>query len=148
MTSDQDRDSGGSIKKRTITLACVLLFVGVGIASGQAPAKPGPEHEALGIWVGTWKAEGKNVAGDAIGKTSSEITCEWFAGRFQVVCRVKETDPLGSFTFEAVLAYSPVEGVPLETPGTKGKWMGVSVRQGAEWSIVASQSMVPLPPPT
>lgn len=70
--------------KRAMVLASVLLFVGVGLAYSQEPAKPGPEHEALGYWVGTWKWESENKLTAA--KYSGGTTCEWFAGNFQVVC--------------------------------------------------------------
>ncbi len=74
--------------------------------SEQAP-KPGPEVQKLAYYVGTWKGEGEAKASPfgSAGKLSSNQTCEWFAGEFQVVCRGEETGPSGKRTFLNIIAY-------------------------------------------
>lgn len=82
--------------KRVIAVVCALLLVGVGVAYGQATPKPRPEHEALGAFVGTLSEQGEQFAGYAVGKFSHEASCEWFQGKFAVICRIKRTDVLGT----------------------------------------------------
>lgn len=75
-------------------------------AAAQQP-KPGPEVEKLSYYVGTWKGEGETKGGPfgPAGKLSSSISCEKFAGSFQVVCRGEERGPTGKRTFLNILAY-------------------------------------------
>ena len=77
-----------------------------GVATAQQP-KPGPELEKLNYYVGTWKGEGETKGGPfgPAGKLSSSISCEKFAGGFQVVCRGEERGPTGKRTFLNILAY-------------------------------------------
>src|SRR5581483_5339397 len=76
-----------------------------GVATAQP--KPGPELEKLNYYVGTWKGEGETKGGPfgPAGKLSSSISCEKFAGGFQVVCRGEERGPTGKRTFLNILAY-------------------------------------------
>ena len=74
----------------------------------QAP-KPGPEVQALGYYVGSWTGHGETKGGPfgAAGKLSSKMTCTWFDGRFQVICRGEETGPSGTRGFLNILSYDP-----------------------------------------
>jgi hypothetical protein len=60
--------------------------------------KPAPEIQKLGCYVGSWEGHGETKAGPfgPAGKLSSEQTCEWFKGDFQVVCRGEEHGPTGT----------------------------------------------------
>lgn len=76
--------------------------------SAQTPTqKPGAEHARMAAFEGQWTYKGEAKAsplgpGGAI--TGSE-TCEWFEGRFQLVCRQKGTGPKGPGTGMSVMGY-------------------------------------------
>ena len=65
-------------------------------AAAQAAPQPSPEHQRLGYFVGRWKAEGEIKASPmgAGGKMTSTDNCEWFEGRFSVVCRSEGQGPV------------------------------------------------------
>lgn len=73
----------------------------------QTPPKPGPEVQNLGYYVGSWKGEGETKGGPfgPAGKLSSKMTCDWFTGGFQVVCRGEEMGPTGKREFLNLLSY-------------------------------------------
>jgi hypothetical protein len=83
--------------------SCLVL----GQAQTEQTPKPGPEVLKLGYYVGTWKGEGETKEGPlgTAGKLSSSMTCEWFTGGFQVVCRGEETGPTGKRAFLNLLSY-------------------------------------------
>ncbi len=91
--------------------ACLVAVVLAAFALAQAPAapKPGPEVQKLGYFVGQWKFEGDSKASafGPAGKYSGTETCEWFGGRFQVVCHSQSTGPMGKMTGLSVFAYDP-----------------------------------------
>lgn len=95
---------------KTLISAPVFLSLAC-LAFGQAPTeqtpKPGPEVQKLGYYLGTWKGEGetKDRPFGPAGKLSSSMTCEWFTGGFQVVCRGEETGPTGKRAFLNILSY-------------------------------------------
>jgi hypothetical protein len=95
--------------------AAVVLAVAPRIAGGQAPqaSKPGPEHKRLGYFVGKWKAEGEVKPGPMGpgGKMISNDTCEWFEGKFSVVCRYEGSGPMGPNKGLGILGYSTEEKV-------------------------------------
>lgn len=107
-------------KKRLEALArraCVVVAV-VGFqiaAAAQAPQapKPGPEHQRLGYFVGKWTSEGEmkpSPMGPG-GKMTSTDTCEWFEGRFAVICHSEGKTPMGASKSVGILSYSPEEKV-------------------------------------
>lgn len=84
-------------------------------ASAQAPTppKPGPEHQRLAYFVGTWTGAGEmkpSPMGPG-GKMTGKSTCEWFDGRFAVICRGSGQSPMGNSKDVAILSYSPEEKV-------------------------------------
>ena len=96
--------------------ACILLSIaGVQFVAAQAPpaTKPGPEHARLGYFVGKWTAEGEMKPGPMGpgGKMTSTDTCEWFEGRFSVICRSEGKTPMGPSKSIGILGYSPEEKV-------------------------------------
>lgn len=95
-------------------VAVVLAGLGVAAATQAPPAsKPGPEHQRLAHFVGNWTAEGKIEPGPMGpgGKMTSTETCEWFDGRFAVICRAEGTGPMGPNKSIGILTYSPEEKV-------------------------------------
>ena len=91
--------------------AAVILLSAPSLALAQPQAeqtpKPGPEVQKLGYYVGSWEGHGETKAGPfgEAGKLSSKMTCEWFAGGFQVVCRGEETGPSGTRGFLNIKSY-------------------------------------------
>ena len=87
----------------------VLLLFAPCLAYAQADQmqKPGPEIQKLGYYVGTWKGEGETKGGPfgKAGKLSSNMTCNWFAGGFHLVCQGDETGPSGTRAFYAITSY-------------------------------------------
>lgn len=89
--------------------AVVLLTFAPCLAFGQTQKDhgPSPEIQKLGYYVGTWKGRGETKGGPfgPAGKLSSEQTCNWFAGRFHIVCRGEETGPTGKREFLNIIGY-------------------------------------------
>lgn len=90
----------------------VVSAAGLQFAAAQAP-KPSPEHARLGYFVGKWNAEGDIKPGPmgAGGKMKSTDDCEWFEGRFSVICRSEGTGPWGPTKNIGILGYSTEEKV-------------------------------------
>jgi hypothetical protein len=99
---------------RTWTAACLasLLLPMLALAADAPKApKPGPEHQKLGFFVGKWKGEGVMHENPFMpgGKFSSSDTCEWFEGKFAVVCRATGKGPMGPTRMLGIMSYSPEE---------------------------------------
>jgi hypothetical protein len=97
-----------------VQLPIALAFLSASLAA-QAPQapKPGPEHEKLGYFVGKWTSEGEmkpSPFGPA-GKMTMTETCEWFEGRFVVLCRSEGKGPMGAVKGVGIMSYSPEEKV-------------------------------------
>lgn len=86
-------------------------------ARAEAPKapKPGPEHQRLGFFVGKWKTEGATNENPFMpaGKMTSTDTCEWFEGKFAVVCRTRGKGPMGPTRGLGLMGYSSEEKVYL-----------------------------------
>lgn len=78
--------------------------------SAQAPTQqPGAEHARMAAFEGQWTYKGEartSPLGPGGPVTNAEI-CEWFEGRFQLVCRQKGTGPRGPSTGLSVMGYDP-----------------------------------------
>jgi hypothetical protein len=98
-----------SMKALLIAAAILLSAPSLAFAQPQADQtpKPGPEVQKLDYYVGTWEGHGETKAGPfgEAGKLSSKMTCDWFAGGFQIVCKGEETGPSGKRGFLNLLAY-------------------------------------------
>jgi hypothetical protein len=95
-------------------LVTFVLAAGVAAAqpAGEAPG-PGPEHQKLGYFVGSWTSEGELKPNPFMpgGKYSSKDRCEWFEGGFAVVCHSEGSGPMGQTKGLGILGYSAEEGV-------------------------------------
>jgi hypothetical protein len=101
------------MRSHILTLS-VGVLAAMNVALAQTPPaapKPGPEHKAMSYFAGAWTTEGEMKPGPfgPGGKMTSQDTCEWFAGGFQIVCRGTGKTPSGSMTSLGVLAYDPAE---------------------------------------
>jgi len=98
--------------KRTVLVVGLMFLLFAIAAQAQAPAaKPGAEHEKLGVFVGSWKWQGAygasplGPAGNVVGTSE----CTWFEGGFQVVCQGTEKDSEGSYKFMRIRGWNPQE---------------------------------------
>ncbi len=100
----------------SLLIACTAVWAaGLQMAAAQAPQapKPGPEHARLGYFVGKWTSEGEMKPGPMGpgGKMTSSDECQWFEGRFSVICRSEGTTPMGPTKNIGILSYSTEEKV-------------------------------------
>jgi hypothetical protein len=100
---------------RTLAASAALTIAAFPLAEaqGQQPAKPGPEHQRLAYFVGNWKAEGEIKPGPMGpgGKMTSTDDCQWFEGRYSVICRSEATTPMGATKSIGILGYNTEEKV-------------------------------------
>jgi hypothetical protein len=92
---------------RWIAVALAVALAPVALAADKAPV-PGPETQKLGFFVGKWKTSGevKETPFMPAGKYSGQETCEWFPGRWSVVCRSKGKGPMGPAEGLGIMTWS------------------------------------------
>ena len=95
---------------------CALVSVFASQFAAAAPPempKPGPEHQRLGYFVGQWKSEGEMKPSEMGpgGKVTSTDKCEWFEGRYAVVCHSQGQCPMGATKSLGISSYSAEEKV-------------------------------------
>lgn len=75
--------------------------------------KPGPEHQRLAHFVGTWSGEGNMMPGPfgPGGKSSWTSKCEWFEGKYAVVCHSEGNGPMGPSKGIGISTWDPAEKV-------------------------------------
>ena len=96
--------------KRLVVVVLLALTVPCLVLAQTAPAKPGPEHKKLGIWVGNWTYEGEAKAtplGPA-GKVTGTYTTRPVLGGFFVEFSGQEKGPGGAFEWVEIDGYDPV----------------------------------------
>jgi pimeloyl-ACP methyl ester carboxylesterase len=87
------------------------VLLAAGLVCAEVPT-PGPEHEELGYWVGTWKVDVENKE-SALGPAGKELwtfTFEWFPGRFHVVFRSELSGSNGKTGDLALFGYDGEAG--------------------------------------
>ena len=100
------------VQQILIGCAISLAVSGLTLAADAPPApKPGPEHQKLGYFVGKWTSKGEMKASPygPGGKMMSTDKCEWFDGKFAVICRGTGTGPTGPSKSLGILGYSAEE---------------------------------------
>ena len=134
--------------KRPLALACAIILC-LTVAAAQAPEmpKPGPEHEKLGFFVGQWRGEGtmsESPFGPG-GKITSSDTCEWFEGKFAVVCHSTGKGPMGPMKSLGIIGYNPMEKVYIYYGLDSSGQMMMSVPRGTidgdTWSYTDESKM-------
>ena len=98
-----------SVVRRFAVISLALAVAWFTLASAQEAPKPGPEHERLAYWVGNWtsEAEIKDNPMMPAGKITSSERCEWFEGKFAVVCLSEAQGPIGPVKGIGIMSYSP-----------------------------------------
>jgi hypothetical protein len=102
------------MQERAAALGAVVL-IGLATAAGLAAQAAGPtaQHQELAYFVGRWAGEGEMKAGPfgPGGKMTTKDTCDWFEGRYSVVCRTEGTGPMGATKSIGIMGYSAEEKV-------------------------------------
>jgi len=90
-----------------IVLAAAGLIVMVRAQAPSGPPKPGPEYEKLAYFVGKWSTEGeaKPTSFGPGGKYTATETCDWFTGKFAVVCHTEGIMMGGAYKDMNILSY-------------------------------------------
>ena len=100
-------------RTKWLTFCGALSLVGLQAAIAQQPAapKPGPETQRLKYFVGHWTTEGEMKPGPMGpgGKFTQSSKCDWFEGRFTVVCNTEGKTPMGPSKGIDILSYSSEE---------------------------------------
>lgn len=92
---------------RRIAIAVAGLAT-ASLALAEGPPAPDAGHQKLGYFVGTWSSEAQlaeSPFGPA-GKFVSKGVCDWFDGKFAVVCRTEGKGPAGPVKGIGILGYS------------------------------------------
>jgi hypothetical protein len=94
---------------------CASLLSGfsVVLAEGEGMPEPTPKHRKLGYFVGEWTGEAQLMENPFMpaGKFSSTSRCDWFEGRFAVVCKGTGEGPMGPTADLGIMGYSMEEQV-------------------------------------
>ena len=103
------------MKRTTVLLAVCTMFLATSLRAQapQGPPKPGPEVSKLTYNVGTWKLEGEAKPFGPMpgGKFSSLEKCEWYSGKFFVMCHSDVTGTMGPAKSVSFLGYDPNDKV-------------------------------------
>jgi uncharacterized protein DUF1579 len=81
--------------------AVVLLTVGLTSVPSAQRGGPGPEHARLDAFAGRWTIDGESE-GEKYTLTES---CEWFAGRYHLICRREGKGPLGTIAGQSIMTW-------------------------------------------
>jgi hypothetical protein len=97
--------------RRAAIVVTVSLLAGA-VATQAQQAQPGPEHEALGFWIGEWRIEAEAKPNPLFpeGPYNATMTAEWFPGGFQVLCRYDWTGAMGPYAELNVMGYDQLKG--------------------------------------
>ena len=100
------------MKRTWIAFALLVGMATVAAAEDKVP-KPGPEHQRLAFFAGEWKTTGetKETPFGPAGKFTFKEKCEWFSGKFALVCKSKGKGPAGPTEGLAIMGYSAEEKV-------------------------------------
>ena len=112
---------------RSLTVAAVASIVTLQVAAGQAqpPAKPGPMGPG--------------------GKITTTDDCQWFEGKFSVICRSEGTTPNGPTRSIGILGYSSEEKVytyyGVDNSGMTMSSVPKGTIQGDTWTYTDESTM-------
>jgi hypothetical protein len=88
-------------------LAAWLVLAACAPAQTDTP-KPGPEHQKLDLFAGSWTLDGDLKPGPMGpgGKVSEDEKCEWMEGNFFLVCHASFKSAMGNVSGVSIMGYS------------------------------------------
>jgi hypothetical protein len=134
---------------RRFAAASILVVVAslAVLAAAQEPAmpKPGPEHQAMAMFVGKWKFDGTASAGamGPGGKIAFNESCEWYEGGFAVVCNAEGMAPTGPTKSHSIMSYDADKKAYTYYAIEKGvpPFTALGKRDGKTWNWDAESKM-------
>ena len=127
-------------------VACVLA-IWQSASTAQEPPKPSAEHQRLAYFVGKWTSVGEmkpSPMGPG-GKFTTTDTCEWFEGRFAVVCRGEGKSPMGPMKNLGLMSYSSEEKVytyyAVDNSGMTMTSVQKGTVKGDTWTFMGGQKI-------
>ena len=102
------------MSRRVFAMAvCAFVLFGLGFVQAQEMPKPTPEHQKLGYFVGEWTTEAQLMENPfaPAGKYAGSSRCDWFDGRFAVVCKGEGEGPTGPTKDLGIMTYNMEEQV-------------------------------------
>lgn len=136
-----------SIVRRTaMGVLCGALAGSLAMAQAPAgPPKPGPEHQKLARFVGTWngKAEMKSGPYGPGGPMTWTEVCDWFEGGFSLVCRSDGKGPMGAIKSLGIVGYNPEEKAYTHYGVDSMGWSSLSKGSvsGKVWTYTSKSTM-------
>lgn len=98
------------MKRFVVACLCLGLAAGAVMALPQHTEmpKPGAEVQKMAWFVGDWKSEGEMMAGPwgPGGKMTGSDKCDWFEGKWQIVCSGKGKGPMGEMKTLGIGSYN------------------------------------------
>ena len=127
---------------RMATLAAVLAAAG-GMAAEEIrkPDPPPAELKKIERFVGTWKGKGELKAsplGPGGTMTWTE-TCDWFEGKYHIICHSQGTGPAGEMKGLSIMGYDPATNVYTLYGMDNGVWSDFSTGtlSGKTWTFTS-----------
>jgi len=128
-------------------VASVLSLSAAALVAQQKPemAKPGPEHQKLGAFVGNWTFEGEMKPGPMGpgGKMTGTDRIQWLPGNFFVERRYEGKGPMGEMKGLEILAYDAAKKTYtsnfFDSMGAIGS--GTMTVSGDTWNFTGTGSM-------
>ena len=135
-------------KKRLVRFALALGCVAVAaVALAQEMPKPGPEHESLGYFAGTWefKGETKESPMGPGGEITFTESCELFEGGFALVCESEGTNPMGPTKSFAIMSYDTEQEMYTyhAVESNMPAFSAMGQREGETWNWTSETKMGP-----
>jgi hypothetical protein len=127
-------------------VACLATATLVSAQAPKAPT-PGPEHQRLAYFTGKWTSEGemKESPFGPGGKFTSNDDCQWFEGKFAVVCRTEGKGPMGPMKGLGIMSYHGEEKVytyyGLDNSGMTMTSIARGTVQGSTWTYTDESMM-------
>jgi hypothetical protein len=132
------------MKRFAIVVLAMLTFTGVAAQQPQMP-KPGPEHQRLAAFVGTWTFEGEMKPGPMGpgGKMTGTDRIQWLPGNFFVERRFEGRGPMGEIKGLEIMGYDSTKKAHtyryFDNMGMTGS--GTFTIKGDTWTAAGTSDM-------
>jgi hypothetical protein len=132
--------------KRIVVVLALIVMCGVFVLA-QAPQapKPGPEHQKLAAFLGTWTFVGEAKAGPMGkgGKITGTDRIQWLPGGFFIERRFEGKAPWGEMKGLEIIGYDSVKKVytysAFDSMGAAGS--GTMTLSGNTWNVAGSMNL-------